>query len=368
MVRALLSLLALAAAVWSADPLRPVFNRAAAALSSGDYAEAERGFQQVLKAAPHHVGALGNLGVVYSRTNRPARAVDVYKRALSASPGDKGILLNLGIVYIKQESYWDALPLFQKLAADPGNLQARELLATCLLNTGQVEAAIRSFEALRKDDPQNGGLLYLLGVAYLKQKEIGKARQVLEEVIAKADPPKASFVLGKAYYETARFEEAAELYRKTLELDPNYPGAHLELGKVYVSQRNPEAVKELAAALRQDPNNSEAHYFLGGLLMQANRIEEAIPHLERARQLNPGFWGTYFYLGKAKFQMNQARQAVPLLEKAAELNPGETSIYYQLGRALSECGREEEANRVLRRVAEIKARELERVIEGVGKK
>jgi len=368
-MRTLLCLLCACGQLVAADALLPVFQKAVAALSSGDYATAEAGFQQVVKASPNHIGAWGNLGVVYSRTSRPGMAIDAYRRALRIAPQDKALMLNLGLIYVKQESYSDALPLFEKLvAANPANLQARELLATCQLQTGRVGTAIQGLEALRREDPNQGFVLYMVGIAYLKNKEPEKAREALTELVAKSPPAQSNFMLGKVYYESERFEEAAECFRTTLEADANYPGAHRELGKVLVSQRDPAAEKEFAAALKQEPNDAEALYFLGGFLMQADRLEEALPPLQRAQKLNPGFWGTYFYLGKMKFQTGQPREAVPLLEKAAELNPGETSVYYQLGRALSATGREAEARKVMERVREIKARDLEKAIEVVQKK
>lgn len=365
-MRALLCLLCVFGLLCAADALLPVFQKAVSAMSSGDYAAAEAGFQQVLKAAPNHVGSLGNLGVVYSRTSRPDKAIAAYQRALRVVPQDKALMLNLGLIYVKQESYTDALPLFEKLAgANGSNLQARELLATCQLNTGRVAAAIQGLEALRKEDPNTAFVLYMVGIAYLKNKEPEKARAALNELVATSPPAQSNFMLGKVYYESARFEEAAECYRAVLELDRNHVGAHRELGKVLVSQRDPAAEKEFAAALEQNPNDSEALYFLGGFLMQTDRLQEAVPPLERARDLNPGFWGTYFYLGKMKFQTGRPREAVPLLQKAADLNPGETAVYYQLGRALSACGREAEARRVMERVREIKSRELDKAIEAV---
>lgn len=365
-MRVLVSLLCVSGLLCAADPLLPVFQKAVAALSSGDYAAAEAGFQQVLKSAPAHVGALGNLGVVYSRTSRPDKAIAVYRKALAIVPHDSALMLNLGLVYVKQEAYSDALPLFEKLvAANRSNLQARELLVTCQVNTGRVAAAIQELETLRQEDPNQGLVLYMLGVAYLKGKEPEKARAALNELVATAPPAQSNFMLGKVYYESARFEEAAECYRTVLQLDPKHTGAHRELGKVLVSQRDPAAEKEFAAALAQDPNDSEALYFLGGFLTQADRLKEAVPVLERARDLNPGFWGTWFYLGKIQFQNDHPREAVPLLQKAAELNPGETAVYYQLGRALSASDREPEARKVMERVREIKSRELDKAIDAV---
>ena len=170
-----------ALAALAAEPPALVFDKAVAALSTGDYITAESGFLQVLKVSPNHIGALGNLGVVYSRTQQVDKAIAVYRRALRLSPADKGLLLNLGLAYMKQDSYAAALPVFERLVkADPRNLQARELLATSQLYTGRLTAATTSLEALRGDDPGNAGLLYLLGVGYLKQKQSAKARVALD--------------------------------------------------------------------------------------------------------------------------------------------------------------------------------------------
>jgi len=268
---------------------------------------------------------------------------------------DKGLLLNLGLAYMKQESYAAARPVFQTLVkVAPGNLQARELLATSDLYTGRVSEAVRSFETLRTEEPQNAGLLYLLGVGYLKQQQAEKAREALDAFLLSAPPAQASFVLCRAYYESTLFDEAAAQCRAAMKIDPNFAGAHRELGKVLLSQRSLDASKELMAAIDQDPNDSEALYFLGGALLQEDRIAEAEPYLERALKLKPSFWGNYYYLGKAKFQQNQAAKAVPLLEKAAALNSSESAVFYQLGRALKAVGRTADANRAMQRVQELK--------------
>ncbi|MEO8127350.1 MAG: hypothetical protein ABI822_09680, partial [Bryobacteraceae bacterium] len=61
-----------AVALAAADPIETTFEQALQALSSHDYARAEQGFQAVLKTRPGNLGALGNLGDVYSRTHQYA--------------------------------------------------------------------------------------------------------------------------------------------------------------------------------------------------------------------------------------------------------------------------------------------------------
>lgn len=340
-----------------ANPQQAVFESASRALAAGDYPAAERGFQEVLKAQPNHAGALGNLGIIYSRTNRTDQAIATYRRALKVSANDTPILLNLGILYLRQEAHQKALPLFERvLATDPAHPQARQLRAVCWLYTGQLAPAIRDLETMRTRSPHDQQLLFLLGFAYLKSNDAVTAKRIFDEMFAAAGPAQAEFLLGKACYEAALFDRAEESYLKVAKLDPNFPGLRLELGKLYISQRRTDdAIEELQSVLKANPANEDAHYYLGGLLVQEARYDEAIPHLQEARRLKPDSWSTLFYLGKAKLRMEKLAEAVTLLQKAAALNPDESSCWYQLGRALQASGREQEALRAFARVQNLKA-------------
>jgi superkiller protein 3 len=345
----------------AAEPAKEAFDRAVRALEAADYQTAERGFQAVLREEPRNVAALSNLAVIYSRTNRADKAIAVYQRALKLSPNDTAILLNLGLVYLRQEAHARALPLFARVVAiDPRHLQARQLLAVCRAYTGELEPAIRELESLHAAVPKDEGILFLLGFAYLKNRDAEKAGATFQQMFEAAGPVRAQFLIAKAYYEATQFSQAEASLFEVLRLDPRFPGAHLELGKVYISLRKTdEAIRELETALKDNPLDEDASYFLGGLLAQVDRSTEAVAYLERAVKAKPDFWAPYFYLGKVKLKQQQPAEAVKLLQRAVELNPDEASAYYQLGRALQACGRPTEARQALRRVQELRAAALE---------
>jgi Tfp pilus assembly protein PilF len=345
----------------AAESAKEVFEGAVRALAAGDYETAERGFQSVLKAEPRNVPALSNLGVIYTHTNRADQAITVYRRALQLSPDDKAILLNLGLVYLKQEDHARALSLFARVVEiDPQHLQARQLLALCRAYVGQLAPAIQDLETLRAAAPRDENILFLLGFVYLKNHDSEKEKAVFQQMFDAVGPVRAQFLLGKANFEAILLPQAEESFLEVLRLDPNFPGAHLELGKVYISLRqNDDAIRELELALKSNPGDGDASYFLGSLLVQESREAEGIPYLERATKLKPDFWAPYFYLGKARFRVGQPAEAVVPLQRAAALKPDEASVYYELWRALKGCGREAEARRALVRVEELRAAALQ---------
>ena len=335
-----LALLALAAGLAAAQPAAGEFERAVAALSAGDYAAAESGFQELLVQSPNDVAVLQNLGLVYARTNRLDRALAAYRRALELSPGNSNLLLNLGLAYLKQNRYADSLAAFQELVRrDPASRPARDI-----------------------------HLLYPLCSGYLAQNQSDAGRRTLTAFLASLPPSAASLVRCKLHFVSERLDEAEAECRASLRADPNFPGAHLEMAKVLVAQRSPDAAQELAAAIREQSSDPEALYDLGVALAQESRTEEAMDYLERARRLDPGFWGTYFHLGKIRLALQQADQAVPLLRKAADLHPGNFTVLYVLGRALMATGKTEEARRVMEQVRKLQAKELEQEAQALRKR
>src|SRR5215469_8017062 len=338
-----------------------LFTQASQALAAGDYVSAESGFYEVLKLEPRNLGALGNLGVVYSRTHRYSKAIDVYNRALKLSPRDSGLLLDLGLVYLKQNDYAHAQPLFRRLhQLNTDDRKSTNLLATALVFGGKPAEAIGLLEPAARKDPDPAAV-YLLGVAYYKAGQVEAGKQMFHEMLANASTKtQASFLLGHAYYDSDRFDEAEGAYRDVLRADGKFPGIHRELGKVYVSlRRNDEARKELELALQQDPEDHSAAYFLGALLVQNGLYSDGVPYLERAFRSEPDSWAACFYLGKAKLKLQDRDAAITLLGEAAQLNPDEATIFYLLGTALRAKGREQEAQAAFHRVTELHTSNLD---------
>ncbi len=351
-----------------AQSLQVTFNRAVGHLSSGDYGPAEQGFLAVLRAQPDNVGAIGNLGILYARTNRIDKAIAEYQRALRLSPNDQSILLNLGLVNLREEQHSKALPFFERvLAVDPFNNQARQLRDMCLLYTGRVPPALQDLQSLARDRPGDPQLLFLLGLAYLKHGDSKQAQSVFNRMFQESEPARAQFMLGKASYEAALFPQAEESYHAVLRLDPKFPGIHLELGKVYLSERRTQdAIAQFKQALDEPASKEEANYFLGSLLVRESQPEPGITYLEAAKRLNPNSFGVYLYLGKARLETGQPSVAALLLKKAVELNPDDPNAQYTLARALKKSGRDSEAAQAFARARSLNARALpESIIPGI---
>ncbi|MFN9456229.1 MAG: tetratricopeptide repeat protein [Acidobacteriota bacterium] len=316
-----------------------LFEAAVNALRANRLAEAEAAFREVLRREPANLGALGNLGVLYSRQNKPNLAIDTYQRALRLAPAEPGLLLNLGLAYLKLDNHAAAKPLFARLSTP----QARELHALCQLQTGEVAAARAALEQL----PPTPAVYHFLSLAYARQQDLPRAEATLAKLYAMLPPAEASYLEGRVWYDAALFDKALAAFEKS--------GHALETGKTLISlRRNEEAAAALRRALAENPDDIEARYFLGALHVQQNEPKPALPLLEAVAAARPDLWGTPYYLGKAHLALGNAAAALPLLETAARRAPREAPVHYQLARALQTLGRAAEARQAFARVAQLR--------------
>ena len=100
--------------------------QAQSAFSQGQYAVAEKDYNELLQMGAHSAAVYSNLGVVYLREGKLDSAIAMLDQAKALAPGVAGIRLNLGLAYFRQREFKKASAYFgEVLAADRDNVQAR---------------------------------------------------------------------------------------------------------------------------------------------------------------------------------------------------------------------------------------------------
>ncbi|HDZ01542.1 MAG TPA: tetratricopeptide repeat protein [Nitrospirae bacterium] len=110
----------------------------------------------------------------------------------------------------------------------------------------------------------------------------------LENLGVDIDNPQSLALLGDKYFETGRYIQAIEIYKKVLELSPNDVDTYNDLGLAYHYTGNPElAVDTLKKGTELMPSHQRIWLSLGYVLMSGGKNQEARQALEKAAELNP---------------------------------------------------------------------------------
>jgi tetratricopeptide (TPR) repeat protein len=128
--------------------------------------------------------------------------------------------------------------------------------------------------------------------------------------------------------------EAAELYRRALELRPNFPAAHVGLARVLLALNEYDAaLDEIDRARRDRPVYPEASAVEGRIQRMVAFTDASIESYERAIREARGFQPeAYAGLGIALEEKGEYEEAAKAFRKAiAQLSDTEPALYQLLG-------------------------------------
>ena len=155
--------------------------------------------------------------------------------------------------------------------------------------------------------------------------------------------------LGFWLMESGRPDEALVHIENALRLEPGFPDAHLNRGKLLTGKGRPqEALESFDRVLRVSPDSGRALYGKGIALAQLGRFDEAVTPLLEAREKNPRHYDTLNNLGVVLFRLSRFTEARAPLEQAIALSPERHEGHNNLGLVMSALGHRDEAIRLFR--------------------
>lgn len=149
---------------------------------------------------------------------------------------------------------------------------------------------------------------------------------------------------GHLLEQQGRLEQAAEQYRKALELTPDLPAARNRLGiTLNKLGQHAEASAEFRAALARQPNTAHLYNNLGFSLYLERRYDEADQALSRAIELQPNFTRAHMNRGLVLAKLKRDADALA----AFMLAGSEADAYFNLAVIQTEDRRYADAARTL---------------------
>jgi Flp pilus assembly protein TadD len=202
-------------------------------------------------------------GMANERTGNYPGAVRAYRRGLEVEPENPELLNALGFALFQQGESREAVAAFEKaLAADPRHAKAHNNMALASIDLGELEMAEAHYRESLAIEPQ----------------------------------PAIYSDLGFVLEREGMTDEATEMYRKSLELDPELASAHYNLAASLARRGELSgAERHFRAALAQKPN-ARTYDGLGFVLWKQGRADEAVASLHAALEADPEYPAAHDHL------------------------------------------------------------------------
>ncbi len=219
----------------------------------------------------------------------------MYQTMIAAAPDNARTWNNLGYEYARQGKIREASEAFQEATRHPRaapyiNQQAWQNLLASLQETRQTEKLVAALSEFVTADPENPSRRFLLAHARFEARDLAGAVADYRAAIELADrsgfPLREARVFGyygQALSDSGNQEAAAVAFRRALEIQPELPLVHIQLGQVLARLgRYAEAEGHFQTASTQAPQRPEGPYNLGVLRMYQGTPAEAAPAFQEA--------------------------------------------------------------------------------------
>ncbi len=248
-------------------------------------------------------------GIANERTGNYPAAVRAYDRGLDVEPENVELLNAKGFALFQQGKSEEAVVALEKaLEVDPKHWKSHNNMALASIDIGELELAEAHYRESLTIEPQPA-IYNDLGFVLERQ--------------------------GLSY-------EAVEMYRKSLELDPESETAQFNLAASLArSGEFAEAETYFRKVLANDPS-SKAYSGLGIVLLQQGRVDEAIASLRKAIEVDPGNAVPYDQLGSILVQQGKLEEAASTYRSLIRNQPS-AAAHQELAQVLTLLGRTEEA-------------------------
>jgi tetratricopeptide (TPR) repeat protein len=342
--------------------------RAAALISTNRIGEAEQQLDRLLKSSPDDAIALNLLGTVRAQQGRLDEAEAIFAHALRVDRQFAGAHMNLAYLYLLKGAPEKTLTELREVhRIVPDDADTTYKLAHLLFTLDHLDECVAFVVEVRRTSRPTPALLAVLGDAYLKRGDTGKAEESYGLALdaqdnnadallgmalvsqSKGDAQSASVYLSRARalvadspemlyrfavaaLKSQLFEDARSALEKAVQLKPDEPAYLVALGAVWLKKPDLfESERVFRRALGLQPDHTQAQMYLGYILLKQKKYPEAREWLEKSARKESAAPETFYYLGVIAQEQNEDERAVGLFENAIRLQPSFANAHVALG-------------------------------------
>jgi tetratricopeptide (TPR) repeat protein len=291
----------------SQDSLEIPYNEAIVLEAQGKYDEAAATLQKLVARTTSPDGNysagernnralfLERLGAIYREAGKPDVAIETYRKVIDLG-GDEGArgYQDLIDLYRDQKQWSDADRTAREAVEKlPKDKNLKMALALQLVDDGKADEAVHTATSLLNGGPDDRETYIQISQIYDRLKRWKDAENALAQAQKLATRPEEKeyiqFILGSVLEHQKKYDQAEQVFRQVLQMDPNNSQTLNYLGYM-MADRNThldEALNLIKHAVELDPQNGAYLDSLGWAYFRLGRYDEAEANLRRAVAKTP---------------------------------------------------------------------------------
>lgn len=326
-------------------------------LAAGRLKEARELFEKAVAAKPDDARALLQLGLLYEKEGKAAKAIDAYEKGFRKAPaGFDRLRVNLGALYNLEGKPDKTLRLLEgRVPEGDRDANAHLVLGSAWLATGKPDRALARFKIVRSLEPGSLRGMLAAGSAHRALGQLDESLSLLEGA-ARAFPTDAAahFQLAETLALSGRHARAMAHYRQAESAGGDPGVVRRRMADVALAMKDyPAAIAALESLRRNAPADVELAGALAAAYEQAGQLRQAETVLRELVSRNPKDAPALFRLGVVLGIQRRHAEAAARFRQAQALAPNDPSIARALAVAARRAGDPAAAETAARRLLKL---------------
>jgi len=291
---------------------------------------------------------------------RVDEAIDVIKGIIATDPEINDAYFSIGNILFKARKFKEAISYFeQALERKPDDTFCVMNIANCHLNMGRpAEGEAFVIDYLKKgfSDPQ---LYFLLGTLTFLQEKYDEALKYYGECLSfNSDSAASHNAMAAIFILRDDLPSAEKHLDSAMAINPNLINLNYNRAELLEKQgKSQEAAEAYRRELELSPYHFKASFNLSRLCRMTGRVDDEERYLRLTMEINPDFPLSYFYLARLYLNRGQDfEEAIRLTNRGIELRPDPKNLplgYFLLADLYSRLGNTKRASEYARKGQEL---------------
>jgi tetratricopeptide (TPR) repeat protein len=293
------------------------------AMSYLEAAQFDKALDPLLRAArlqPNNADVQRALGKTYFALGDYEKSARALEEAVRLAPNDFNSSYTLAIAYLQQRQFPSAKRVFDRMITQFGEKpQIYVAIGRAFREAGRLPEAVEAFKKAVALDSKFPGAHYNLGLAYLLNEGAAAVANAEEEfkieLVANPGDFFSNYYLGITCIFQRKWAPAIDFLRTASRIQPNNPDPYFQLGQAYQeTKEHQQAIEVLKKAIDLNPNLAHnkfqvttAHYRLAQSLLQTGQTEAGRKELQVASDLKARAFETAQSLSSGQATMGASR-------------------------------------------------------------
>jgi len=266
--------------------------------------------------------------------NTPVDQIAVLTDKISKDANNAILFNSRAKLYLTVNKVNEALSDISKaIQIDEKNVDYYLTLSDIYLAMGQINKCQNALDKALSLSPENAETYVKLSELNLYLKNFDLTLQNANRAIEIQElTPKAFFIKGFAYKEAGDSTKAVRNFLKTIEIEPEYYDAYMQLGLMFSNRKNKVAIDYFNSALNIKPKSIETFYALGMYQQENGNPDEAIKAYKSIIAIDPKYKEAYYNIGYVYLEYKENyKEAIKSFTDAITVNKDYAEAYYNRG-------------------------------------